>query len=369
LDDELGIAEMFWRAAYGQESWECAVDSLALPLQARTGQIAMIAPDASIHFSLMSRVSQADIAGFIGHNAHLASVNPRLGTLLRARTGQCVDDHDFLDAATKSRMSVYRNFFHPTGTSNALTVKLQAATPMSGALGFTALRPDSIGAASDQERRLMEAVVPAISGAVELALRFGRMETEAVTAALQGVGKACIALGLSRNIVALSEDADRLLRQGRYLSVRNGRLHALDAKSADRLEAAFADVTGRGALHRSRRFVALRAEQDRGAPIIAELSPVPARDTGPFASAAVLLTMAVQPVSDSFGAAFGDAYGLTLAEAGIALSIAQGLDVDMIARSRRVSPDTVRTQLKSILAKTGTHRQSELASLLLSLSR
>lgn len=59
-------------------------------------------------------------------------------------------------------------------------------------------------------------------------------------------------------------------------------------------------------------------------------------------------------------------YGLTRAEARLAAALAGGHSINDYAEARGLSPNTVRTQLKQILAKTGTRRQAELVKLLLS---
>ncbi|MFW6067147.1 MAG: helix-turn-helix transcriptional regulator [Myxococcota bacterium] len=58
-------------------------------------------------------------------------------------------------------------------------------------------------------------------------------------------------------------------------------------------------------------------------------------------------------------------HGLTQAEARVALRIARGQSVKMIAYDLGVSVHTVRTHLKRAYAKTGTHRQAELARFIL----
>ena len=55
---------------------------------------------------------------------------------------------------------------------------------------------------------------------------------------------------------------------------------------------------------------------------------------------------------------------LTPAEVKIALGIADGKTLATVAEERGVSVSTVRTQLKSVFVKTGTHRQAELVALL-----
>jgi DNA-binding CsgD family transcriptional regulator len=58
------------------------------------------------------------------------------------------------------------------------------------------------------------------------------------------------------------------------------------------------------------------------------------------------------------------AYGLTWSEARVAIDVARGASVVEVARALKVSPNTVKTHLRSVFAKTGTQRQSELARLI-----
>lgn len=66
------------------------------------------------------------------------------------------------------------------------------------------------------------------------------------------------------------------------------------------------------------------------------------------------------PASDIIAALFD----LTPAEARVARAVAEGLAPAEVARNAGLSPETVRSQLKRVFAKTSTRRQSELASLI-----
>lgn len=61
-------------------------------------------------------------------------------------------------------------------------------------------------------------------------------------------------------------------------------------------------------------------------------------------------------------------FGLTLAEARIAISISSGKDLNEIALDNAVSVGTVRNQLKSVFLKTGVNKQSELIRLMYKIS-
>jgi DNA-binding CsgD family transcriptional regulator len=62
-----------------------------------------------------------------------------------------------------------------------------------------------------------------------------------------------------------------------------------------------------------------------------------------------------------------DAYGLTLAEARVALCAASGATIPEAAHRLNVSPNTIKTHLRKVFAKTGASRQAELARLMASI--
>lgn len=100
-------------------------------------------------------------------------------------------------------------------------------------------------------------------------------------------------------------------------------------------------------------------------PLIAHVLPLRLGGLDVFSGAMSIvfltpLTRNVSPPPELLKALFD----LTPAEARIASMVIDGNSVDVIAKTNIVSVNTVRTQLKSIFAKTGVERQSELISLL-----
>jgi DNA-binding CsgD family transcriptional regulator len=63
-----------------------------------------------------------------------------------------------------------------------------------------------------------------------------------------------------------------------------------------------------------------------------------------------------------------DAYGLTLAEAGVALAVASAATISATARRLKISVNTVKTHLRRVYEKTGTSRQAELVRLMATIS-
>ncbi len=100
-----------------------------------------------------------------------------------------------------------------------------------------------------------------------------------------------------------------------------------------------------------------------GGPVIVRVGPVDSDREKPLAL--VMSTELVWP--EGFAQTVQEAFGLTAAEVEIVQGITLGLPVKDIAEARGRSPETVRTQLRSILAKTETHSQSELVRVVLGL--
>lgn len=80
---------------------------------------------------------------------------------------------------------------------------------------------------------------------------------------------------------------------------------------------------------------------------------------------ALLTLNALGPRPGPSAAILAKTFGLTPSEAKLASIIARGAAPDIAAQELNISRETARNQLKSVFAKTGTHRQGELIALLL----
>lgn len=115
---------------------------------------------------------------------------------------------------------------------------------------------------------------------------------------------------------------------------------------------------------RAEKVVTLRMRSTRtGGPVIVRVGPVASDREKPLAL--VMSTELVWP--EGFAETVQEAFGLTAAEVEIVRGITLGQPLKDIAEARRRSTETVRTQLRSILAKTETHSQSELVRVVLGL--
>ncbi len=101
-------------------------------------------------------------------------------------------------------------------------------------------------------------------------------------------------------------------------------------------------------------------------PVIVRIWPFDGAAHLPAQEVRALLTLnALGPKPGPPPAILAKTFRLTPAEAKLACVIARGASPGIAARELKISRETARNQLKSVFAKTDTHRQSELVALLL----
>jgi DNA-binding CsgD family transcriptional regulator len=101
-------------------------------------------------------------------------------------------------------------------------------------------------------------------------------------------------------------------------------------------------------------------------PVIVRIWPFAGPSHPPAQEVRALLTMnALGPRPGPPATILAKTFRLTPSEAELACIIARGAPPDIAARELKISRETARNQLKSVFAKTDTHRQSELVALLL----
>lgn len=153
--------------------------------------------------------------------------------------------------------------------------------------------------------------------------------------------------------------ADSFLRAAGLLLIRSGRLFSPDAKTDEALQLGFQSACRPDQLNAGALLLA-----DHQGRKLATITPCP---VGGGRFAALLLVKSPTGASAEFKQRLQSLFRLSGSEAEVAALLAQGLSPAQIAATRAVSLGTVRTQIKSVLSKTGSTRQAEVAALLATL--
>jgi DNA-binding CsgD family transcriptional regulator len=107
------------------------------------------------------------------------------------------------------------------------------------------------------------------------------------------------------------------------------------------------------------------AASENRPPMVVHVVPIRRSAADLFSAANCMLVVTALTAGNAVDAALIQGlFDLTPAEARVAQAIGKGAQLTEIARAHSVSVETIRTQLRSIFAKTGVSRQTELALLL-----
>jgi DNA-binding CsgD family transcriptional regulator len=147
------------------------------------------------------------------------------------------------------------------------------------------------------------------------------------------------------------------------IKVKDRRLFIRDPQARTHLKEAIDQLKTPASLRPIEPVIVPRLEK---LPVIVRIWPFDGPSHQPGQEVRALLTFnALGPKPGPPAAILAKTFRLTPSEAKLACIIARGAPPDIAARELKISRETARNQLKSVFAKTDTHRQSELVALLL----
>lgn len=271
--------------------------------------------------------------------------------------GQVTSFREFLADQTSPEIDDYKGFLEGAGGDQVLGVDLRFASGLEARCRVTRDRSRPDFAREDRDR--FQLLVPHLRNAVRL---FERLQIEGAEhgvyrGAVEQLGVGAIILDRSGQITRTNAVADTLVQAADGLRSVGGRL-LLDDKAHQR---AIDQLLKAPSPATPYRFKLRRAS---GGDIAAVARPVtiPAIVRG-GASLALFLSV---PGDDAQldPAAIRDLFQLTRMEATLAVSLASGRSLVDAADTLGIAHNTARAHLRSIFAKTGARRQSQLVHLL-----
>jgi DNA-binding CsgD family transcriptional regulator len=284
--------------------------------------------------------------------------DPNLPRAIALNRAGFVTDYDLLSAEEIATNEVYCNFYRKHG------IGYRAGTiipmPSGDSIAIVIPRHQDRGPVPQQVVDLLDGLRPHLARASLAANRLGferaRAQAEALQvlglpgAVLRGSGQLLVANGLFEALIpSLFQD-------------RAERVTIMDVAA----DALLGDALGILPLAGGRTVKSIPVAATAGqVPMVLHVIPVrgSARDIFTQASALLVVTpvdRAAVPTAEVLQGLFD----LTPAEARVARGIGQAETIDALADATGVNRETVRSQLKAVLAKTGLSRQQQLVSLL-----
>jgi len=189
----------------------------------------------------------------------------------------------------------------------------------------------------------------------------GRLAVESQSATrrrsmLDTLNDALLTIDAQGRLVDGNAAAEALLLAGDMLTSKRGMIRPADDVQAAAFAAALAAACGAAPT-----ASALRISDDLGRTAVLTLLPL-AR--GPLGCLVLVTVTRDRGRDPTLAGRLASLFGLTPGEACVAARLAEGTLIQQIAEERGVLPGTVRVQVKSLMAKMGCHRQSEVVAMI-----
>ena len=306
------------------------------------------------------------------HNERHSDKDPfRQSVLQSGRTG-VVDGDEILPHAGLLRTHLYRDQLGPRGLRYALFVVTAASADRMEALSLW--RTMSQGPFHEESRRLLNLLYPYIQRSMEMRhiLRVTQRRLAGVEAMLDVSPTATFLVTRRGLVLHRNAAADALLAAADSLTLENETLVTASNQSRDALRTLMMK-TGEArdnvtAAPHANNTMTLQPTSSRHTLYILAVPLARAERNRSGADVMLLVSDPGSPITLSHEI-LQSIYGLTPALADVANGLLKGYSLEYIATLRNVSIGTVRQQLKSILSKTETQKQSDLVRLLLSVPR
>lgn len=213
---------------------------------------------------------------------------------------------------------------------------------------------------SGSEIARLRDLIPRLQEAGNSALRVARIHHKAMLSGPGTSQSGVVLLDWKGRVLGLNSEAEATMSPG--LTVRQGVLRASEEKSDRSLQKLIHSVITQEPSQVSVTLRRVAVARPAMSPLLVQAFPLtyPGADRFLARAALTITDQRIPQVPD-----LQQTFRLTRSEAEVALALAKGYDVAEIAELRRVSPGTLRAQLRSIFAKTETRRQTELVRLLL----
>ena len=355
------LLQVLYGAVGQPDGWAVFLDAFTRTYDGGKGLFGL--HDVALHGGLAQAGSQWEPAQFAAYNDQYVRLNPWIPSLGRRPVGLAVPAEFMLPHADLVRTPFYHDFLRHCDLDSGVGVTVQQSGTRHLIVSVlfphrTAERdPDSVGR--------LQRMVPHLLRVAQLNRQLGTLEARATAseAALDRLGTAMLIVNAARRVVYLNAAADAIVAAGDGLRLVRRELMTTSAGETAHLHRLLAGALAVGSDAAAPPGGTMRIGRKSGRAAYEVLvAPV----TGvrlPLDLAGVLAAVFVRdPERQSVPPAelLRQMYSMTGAEARVLQALLSGNKPKDIADRFAVSHETIRSQLKSIFAKSGASSQADL---------
>lgn len=191
----------------------------------------------------------------------------------------------------------------------------------------------------------------------DIALPIGRPSERVCTTILDHLGLPVLLVDSDASVRYANAAAKALIDGDGLIKAVNEILSTHHANDGQRLKSAIADTCANGAGR-----VVILGSEGTGQPLVVLVLPFH-EESQTERGRALVLVRSGKGMSEILTNSLRQLFRLSPAEASITVALGTGMDLNELAQQRGVKLNTLRSQVASIMAKTGTRRQAQLVAL------
>ena len=356
------VIPILYDAALAPEQWAQALARAARVLAAGVGTLTRRAIATGSGVSLGRGIDPPGADEFFAYFAPRSPLFRRVAGLTR---GAIATDQDLLPKAEFQRSEIYNEYFLKHEVNALIAMPLWRDDSEIICVHFA--RPPKAAEFDHADKARLGRLAPHLQRAFTLARRLGLSEarTECGLELFERTRQAVLVVDGDAHVHFANGAAEGLLGAADGLAAGPGGLRGAQVAGTRRLRAAIARAASGADSD------AVLLERAAAPPLYALATPLRGAHFwlgagGPY----VLLTLSdPQRRPAPAPRLLSELFGLTSAEASVALLLQQGRDLNATAAALGITRNTVRTHLRAALAKTGCHRQAELVLCLSALAQ
>lgn len=371
--DSLEFISSIYEVALNHIAWEDVLNKLACLANAKASSILLA--DRTFPENQINAVSSAMRGSLEEYATHYAADEaPVISQLANYPIHQFLPMAELFRSVGKdlSQEPVDKWFKEKYQLHERMAVRLNDRVEWLDCLSFY-FGPDDVLMAN-HNREDTALFFPHISRSIELARPFQLLQVRfhAVLSVLDRLHVGTFILSGSGEVIVRNKEADRILelKDGLRLDHHN-KLTTWSPEGKSRLGAALQSVCQTAKAQGVDSGRLLKVERKSGAdPLLVDIAPLYGSELTLDPNLRGALVMVSDPLNRTHLSIKGIKvlYGLTKAEEAVCELLVNGMRTDDIADSRNVSPETVRSQIKSIFSKTSSNHRVDLIRIALSVN-
>jgi DNA-binding CsgD family transcriptional regulator/PAS domain-containing protein len=369
---EAKLLDLIYGAVADPHRWADVLVGVSDHLGAMGGMLAYVPAPSSrkMPTQILGRLPEEASAVFRERHAW----NPWTVAVAKYPFGKAVSANSLIEPGLIRKTEFYADVLAPWDQADILDINHKALA-VDGSVGGFGFSLSTRAAAQAEERvRRLDLLTPHLCRAFEASLLLGASAdgTRQLSVILELMPNAALLLDGRGRVTQANTAAQELLRQSDGIAFDGGgnlQLVSVLASERNALARALKDALDvAGGLGMSLASEPVRVSRPSGAaPLLVLAVPLPRRSFTfwELVAPARVLVVIVDPAAKSRAAAASlqVAYGLTAAEARVALLLASGITGSQMPAALGVTAATIKTHLRRCFEKTGTHSQAELSRL------